>query len=302
VPTAVSDLCAYTIQRAPISTWFRIGGRADHLAKPATIEQLRACIAYDPNLRILGDGANLLVDDDGVGDLVVDTSDLSEVEWEGSGLVRAQAGARLPRLIVEAVRRGLGGIEGLAGIPGSVGGAVFMNAGGAFGEVASVVERVRVITRDGAERTLERSEIDFAYRSSGLHRLIIAEVELRLVPGDAPELRGRLKEAMAYKKRTQPMACDSAGCVFKNPTLGADLDGLGARGERVSAGKIIDRAGCMGLRAGGAEVSTTHANFVVTSKGARAGDVIQLMEEVGSRVHDAFGVTLEPELVVWRRR
>lgn len=299
---AVSELCAFTVERAPISTWFRIGGRADRLARPTTIDQLAACVAFDPGARILGDGANLLVDDNGVGELVVDTGDLSHVQWDASGVVRAEAGARLPRLIVEAVRRGLAGIEGLAGIPASLGGAAMMNAGGAFGELAEVVRRVTAITRDGERLTIEREAIGFGYRRSGLDGLVIAEVELQLTPTDAEPLRHRLKETMAYKKRTQPMACDSAGCVFKNPTLQADLDGIGAAGERISAGKLIDRAGCMGLSVGGAEVSSTHANFVITRRDARAGDVIKLMTEVGKRVEDAFDVSLDPELVVWRRQ
>ncbi len=148
---------------------------------------------------------------------------------------------------------------------------------------------------------LERSQIDFSYRHSGLTGLIITSVELLLPPGNPAMLRGRLKDVMAYKKSSQPMAENSAGCCFKNPTLSADLKDIGAAGQRVSAGLLIDRAGCKGMRVGGAMVSPRHGNFVVTGPGAKARDVIELMELMVKRVRDAFGVTIEPEVVIWRR-
>lgn len=289
----------------PIRTWFKIGGGADRFAKPTSAEELRQLVETDPDLRVLGDGANLLVDDGGVGELVVE---LSAPEWAAwtmdarSGLVRVGAGANLPKLILAAVRAGLGGIEVLGGIPATVGGALVMNAGGAFGQIAEVVERVRALRRDGTPVELERKDIAFGYRSSGLSDLILTGADLRLTPTDGGPLRDRLKEIMEYKKRSQPMAADSAGCCFKNPTLAADVDGIGPRGQRVSAGMVIDRAGLKGLRVGGAEVSPVHANFLVTAAGAKARDVIDLMGEVTRRVHDRFGIQLHPEVVVWMRK
>ncbi len=292
------------IEPASISTWFGIGGSAARLVLPHDIAQVRACIEIDPGLRVLGDGANLLVDDAGVDDLVLDTRLMTDVQWDmASGLVRAQAGANLPKLIIEAVRRGLGGIEGLAGIPASIGGATIMNAGGAFGTFADAVAHVHAIDRDGTSVTLQRDEIEFGYRHSGLNHLIITEVELQLTPGDPGErglLREKLKKAMAYKKRTQPLACDSAGCVFKNPTLSATIEDIGEEGDRVSAGMLIDRAGCGGLTVGGATVSDHHANFIVTQPGARANDVMQLMSLVTDRVQSMFNLSLIPELILWR--
>ncbi|MFI4897801.1 MAG: UDP-N-acetylmuramate dehydrogenase, partial [Phycisphaerales bacterium JB059] len=285
---------------APISTWFGVGGGADRLARPVTVEELIECVRIDPDLRVLGDGANLLVDDAGVGELVVDLSGgvFRDVAFEEeSGRVFVGGGARLPKLINECVRRGLGGLERLAGIPASVGGAVIMNAGGAFGQVCDHVARVHAIDRAGREHAFDRSQIDFGYRRSRLNHLIVYGVEFRLERGDPAALREEQKRCMAYKKETQPLADDSAGCVFKNPTLASAIEGVGGAGERVSAGMLIDRAGLKGERVGGARVSDRHANFIVTDEGARARDVIELISVIAERVEARFGVRLEREVV-----
>jgi UDP-N-acetylmuramate dehydrogenase len=295
-------------EHAEIPTWFGIGGRADRLVRPTSIEDIVRAVEMDPSLRVLGEGANLLVDDAGVGELVLDMSHSGLRSWEidaARGIVRADAGADLPKLILETVRRGLAGLEGLGGIPASLGGAVMMNAGGAFGQIADAVERVHAIDRAGRSITLERAAIAFDYRHSGLNDLILTKVDLRLTPGDPAKIRERLKDVMEYKKHSQPMAEKSAGCCFKNPTLPHDLaiatGEIGAKGARVSAGMLIDFAGCKGLRVGGAEVSQRHANFLVTNDGAKARDVIQLMHEIERRVLDRFGVQLHREVVVWER-
>lgn len=295
---------------APIPTWFGVGGGADALATPRTQTELLACLEIDPDCRILGDGANLLVHDAGVGGLVVSLAqgdfvsvgplpgaapDANTVLW------RVGAGVNLPKLILETVRAGLAGLEGLGGVPASVGGALVMNAGGAFGEIAPVVRRVHALTRDGQSLTLERDQIAFGYRHSGLDGLILTACDLQFRRADPAALRGRLKEVMAYKKSTQPMGDASAGCCFKNPTLDRPVEGIGDAGQRVGAGLLIDRAGCKGLEIGGASVSQRHANFFPVRRGARAADVIALMEQVQRRVLDRFGVRLEREVVLWRR-
>lgn len=289
---------------APIPTWYGIGGRADRFCKPESLEDLKACLELDPNLKVLGDGANLLVDDDGVSNLVVSLTApaFTSVRREGrGGATIAGSGANLPKLITSAVRDGLAGIEGLGGIPASVGGAAIMNAGGTFGQFADAVARIHALDRRGNELTLDRKDINFNYRHSGLENLIITSVELNLTPADPTALRDHLKEVMAYKKSTQPMAAKSAGCVFKNPTLTHDLKDIAQKGSRVSAGMLIDRAGCKGTRIGGAEVSHNHANFITTDESAKARDVIALLNEVTRRVHDAFGITLTPEIAIWKR-
>jgi len=278
---------------APVPTWIGVGGRADALVEPASDDELlRALEAFGGEpVRVLGDGANLLVDDDGVGGLVVSTAQMRGAQWLEDGLLRAQAGANLPRLVVESVRRGLAGLEGLAGVPASVGGAVRMNAGGAFGQMAQVVERVTLLTPSSERRTLQRDGIDFRYRDSGIEGIIVS-ADLRLTPSEPGPLRARLKEVMATKKASQPLSADSAGCAFKNPMVD---------GRRSAAGALLDRAGCKGLRVGGAEVSSEHANFIVTRPGARARDVLALMDAAAERVRERFGVALEREVVVWRR-
>jgi UDP-N-acetylmuramate dehydrogenase len=292
------------LERAPIPTWFRVGGGADRLARPADADDVRRCLQIDPAARVLGQGANLLVDDAGVGELVLDMTAPGMATFDVDlrlARVTARAGADLARLVTESVRRGLAGLEGLGGIPATIGGAVMMNAGGAFGEIKDAVARVFALDRAASEVILDRPAIDFGYRRSGLSNLVITAVELALTPADPAALRTRLKEVMAYKKSSQPLAADSAGCCFKNPTLSEAVWGVGEAGQRVSAGLVIDRAGLKGLRAGGARVSEVHANFLVTDRGALARDVINLMGEVERRVLDTFGIRLEREVVVWER-
>ncbi len=297
---------------APIPTWFGIGGRAERFATPRSTEDLIRCVEVDPSVRVLGDGANLLVDDDGVPELVIslksDAFDTTAIERD-KPLVTAGAGADLPRLILDTSRMGLAGLEGLGGIPATVGGAAIMNAGGAFGQIADRITRVHAVDRTGRRVTLAREQIDFKYRHSGLNHLIITSVEFELVPDDPATVRARLKDVMAYKKGSQPMANNSAGCAFKNLALDRDFAAVRTTGERVEipvgrrvpAGLLIDLSGCKGLRVGGASVSPLHANFIVTEKEATARDVIMLMDEVIRRVHGEFGVTLEREVVVWSR-
>jgi UDP-N-acetylmuramate dehydrogenase len=291
-------------RRRAITTWFKIGGAADLYARPVDAAHLGRLVQSHPDVRVLGDGANLLIDDDGAPGLVVE---LTEPAWTGmemdatTGKVMVGAGVKLPQLIHQTVRAGLGGLEVLGGIPATIGGALVMNAGGAFGQIADLVESVRGVTREG--RTVERlrGDIPFGYRTSGLDDLIVTGATLRLTPGDSAVLRRRLLEIMEYKKNSQPMAANSAGCAFKNPTLTADLNGIGVAGQRVSAGMLIDKAGLKGLVVGGAEVSRVHANFIVTHPVASASNVIALMGEVVRRVRDRFGVELKREVVVWSK-
>lgn len=296
------------IQRnAPIPTWFGVGGGADRLASVGTVDQLKRALEIDPQVRILGDGANLLVDDDGVGELVVKMD--AEGELCGVAIdqehcrVTAGAGVNLPKLINETVRLGFAGLEGLAGIPATIGGAAVMNAGGTFAEFASVVRRVYCLTRTGEEIELDKFEADFSYRRSGLAAkgLIVTGVEFKLHREDPKRTRARQLEVMAYKKKSQPMADNSAGCTFKNPTLKDYLDNIGVPGARVSAGQLIDLAGCKNMKVGGARVSDRHANFFVAKRGCTAKDVLALIDQVKQAVLAKFGVALETEVVIWKR-
>lgn len=297
----------------PIPTWFGIGGRARRFAKPRTIDELRACLDLDPGLRILGDGANLLVADAGVPELVVSLAEgdfatfaIGPTDQKGYAIVRAGAGVHLFKLINACVDAGLAGLENLAGIPASVGGAAVMNAGGKYGSTGDYVSAVEVLSRPapGApseHKTLKRNQVEFSYRFCSLTRqqCIVTHVHFRLRAADPVALKAKLAEVTAYKKFTQPLNANSAGCCFKNPTLTDHIPDIGTPGTRVSAGMLIDRAGCKGLRVGNAAVSDQHANFIVASPGCTAADVIELMRQVRARVDVAFGLTLEPEVVLW---
>lgn len=285
-------LAAQIERQAPIPTWFGVGGGADALARPGSASELRELVARRDVVRVLGDGANLLVEDGGVDGLVVSLSKFAEVVDLGGRRLRVGAGVNLPKLILDCCRRGLSGLETLGGVPASVGGALVMNAGGSFGQISDVVDRVFAVSREGEETALEGAEIAFGYRRSGLNGLIVTGAEIALGEGVPEQLRARLKEIMAFKSASQPMGDHCAGCVFKNPTVS---------GARVSAGKLIDESGCKGWTEGGARVSDVHANFITAAKGGSAGEVLALIERVRERVRAERGVELETEVAVWRR-
>jgi len=278
-------------------TWYGIGGIARCLAHPRDAAQLTELVAaaqaHATPLRVLGKGANLLVAADRVDGIVValDAEAFRRIEVDvPNEQAVAGGGADLERLITATVRAGLGGLEILAGIPATVGGALRMNAGGAFGEIGPTVERLTAVSVDGRLETLERTALEFRYRHSNLGDRIVVDACFTLCAADDPAaLRQRLKEVMRYKKHSQPMAADSAGCVFKNPKGQSDK----------GAGQLIDEAGLKGHRVGGAEISTVHANFVVAHDGATAADILAVLDHAQRVVREQFGVELEREMVVW---
>lgn len=286
---------------APLAdrTWLHVGGSADALYvpddAPALADAMRRCAEAGVAVRVLGDGANLLVGDDGVDGVVVR---LAGAPWrrahleEQTGLVIAAGGMDLAKLVNRTADAGLGGLEGLIGIPATVGGAIRMNAGGKYGEIGAAVASVAMIDLDGQERHLAADDVGFSYRETSLPPGVVVGVQFELTPGNPAALRSRLKEVMAEKSACQPLKDHTGGCAFKNPVVD---------GERVSAGRLIDRAGLKGASIGGAAVSARHANFITTAPGSRASDVLELMETVRCRVFEAFGVHLERELVVWER-
>jgi UDP-N-acetylmuramate dehydrogenase len=284
-------------------TWYGIGGRADLLVRPDHLEALttlvKRCHRTGTPLRVLGGGANLLVADESIDGIVIrlDRPPLRQVSYNRAGEVssmRAMAGADLPRTLMDATRRGLEGLSQMTGIPGTIGGAVLMNAGGAFGCIGDAVRSVNCITRRGELVTYPRRELRFEYRSTNIPDPLIVSATLDLHPVDPIVLRKRVREIFAFKKSTQPLAEHSAGCAFKNP-----IDPISE--QRVSAGKLIDEAKMKGHSIGGASVSRQHANFIITEPGATAKDVLQLLELVRRRVYECCGIELEQEVVVWRR-
>ncbi|MHC4429093.1 MAG: UDP-N-acetylmuramate dehydrogenase [Planctomycetota bacterium] len=300
-----ADLDVEVTPDAPIGsmTWYGIGGRCDLLVEPRSLKALAALVQRTHRngtpLRVLGGGANLLVADEGADGIVVKLSSpsLREVRYNRHGearLMRAMAGADLARTLMDATRRGLDGLSQMAGIPGTVGGAIRMNAGGAFGCIGDAVHSVTCLTRKGDLVTYPASELHFEYRSTNIPDPLVVAATFELRPDDPIALRKRVKEIFAFKKSTQPLAEHSAGCAFRNP-----VDPVSE--ERVPAGRLIEAAGLKGTTIGGASVSRHHANFVVTEPGARAEDVLQLLELVRRRVYEHCGIELEEEVVVWRR-
>ncbi len=279
---------------APL-TWYGVGGPAKVLAHPSSVQQLSTlaarCHEQGVPVYVLGSGANLLVRDEGVAGVVVSLDDphFRRVKVAGDR-VMAGAGFDLSKLVLQTAKAGLAGLECLAGIPASIGGAVRMNAGGAYGDIGQSVHRVQVMDSTGQVYYRDRDDLVFSYRKANIVARYILDVEFALAEDDPDDLVKRVKEIFLYKKNTQPLAQNSAGCAFRNPLV---------NDERVSAGRLIDRAGLKGYRQGGAEVSGHHANFIVAHQDATAADVMAVLEHVQQVVFDRFGVMLEREVVVW---
>ncbi|NMX24232.1 UDP-N-acetylmuramate dehydrogenase [Dissulfurirhabdus thermomarina] len=274
---------------APFTT-FRIGGPARLFLRPADRGALERAVAFlgrrGIGFRVLGRGSNLLVDDRGV-DLVLAPSGLQGLEGAGAaGRLRAEAGVPLARLIARSLAAGLVGLEALAGIPGSVGGAFAGNAGAGGTAFLDRVRRVFLVSGEGGG-WMERRDLATGYRRVDLPPgTVAAVVEVELGAGDPDEARRRIRGLMARRARTQPLGRPSAGCVFRNPP-----------GD--SAGRLIEALGFKGYTLGGARVSERHANFIVNLGGARAADVRAIMKRIQERALRAAGVFLQPEIRVW---
>ena len=270
-------------------TTFRVGGPADYYAVPADGEETAALIALcrreELPYYVIGCGSNLLVSDAGFRGLIIEIGRrMSSVSLDGTSL-RAGAGVRLSVLAAEAASAGLGGLEFASGIPGTLGGAVFMNAGAYGGEMKDVIREAVILTEDGRIRTLSRGELDFGYRQSAVGRLngIVLEAVLDLTPAPEEAIRCEMARLGSLRKEKQPLEYPSAGSTFKRP-------------EGFYAGKLIMDAGLGGFAVGGAAVSEKHCGFIINRGGATAADIHTLIELVRGRVLEDSGVTLEPEV------
>lgn len=275
---------------APL-TWLKVGGLAQFIVQPRGADELlevvRYCHENELSIRLLGGGSNLLVRDEGVSGVVLRLTHESFAQVSVSGTtVTAGSGALLSNVISESVKAGLAGLDPLVGIPGTIGGALRGNAGGRNGDIGQCVSRVTVITASGEKCVRAEDELSFAYRSSSINELVILEGEFQLKEGDPDEITRRMRKLWIMRRASQPLASQSAGCIFKNP-----------RG--LSAGALIEQSGLKGTRIGGAEICDRHANFVVTQEGATSDDVLRLIDLTQSKVAEQFGVDLELELQVW---
>lgn len=270
-------------------TTFNIGGPADYLLFPSDMEQLSKIFVllknYDIPHTILGNGSNVLVLDKGIRGAVIKMhAPMSYKRCEGNRIV-AGAGAYLKHVSKFAADNGLTGMEFACGIPGSLGGAVFMNAGAYDGEMAGIVARVKTVTHNGKILTYEKDELDFGYRHSVFQHngQAICEITLELAAGDRDAIQAKIDDFTQRRESKQPLEMPSAGSTFKRP-------------QGYFAGTLIDETGLKGLQVGGAQISTKHAGFVVNSGNATAADVLNLIKEVQERVYAKNGVRLFPEV------
>lgn len=271
-------------------TTFRVGGEAECLITIQSEEELGKLIPYlnqiEQDYFILGNGSNLLVGDKGYRGIVLKFGEqMEQIRVEGTRIT-AKAGALLAQAAAVAKENSLTGLEFAAGIPGSIGGGVVMNAGAYDGEMKMVVESVRGMDSEGQILTLDNDTMEFGYRTSAIkyRPIVVLEVVLQLSQGEKSQIAGRMEELAQLRKSKQPLEYPSAGSTFKRP-------------EGYYAGKLIMDAGMRGYRIGGAQVSDKHCGFVINTGKATAADIREVIEEVQERVKERFHVSLEPEVV-----
>ena len=274
-------------------TSFRIGGEVEVMAFPKNGEELSLLLKtsdlLDCNCAILGAGTNVLAPDAGMKGLVICLKDcLDGMEQLDETHIRVMAGVTMSRAAVFAANLGLSGLEFAHGIPGSVGGGVYMNAGAYGGEICQVCERVEVMDRSGNLRRLSGEEMQFSYRHSILEETtdLVVSADFALTKGDTQTIKARMKELIGKRTASQPLDLPSAGSAFKRPAGGY-------------AAALIDQAGLRGYQVGGAAISTKHAGFAVNLGGATAADVRNLLTQVSDKVFDQTGIRLEPEVRIW---
>src|SRR6185503_9855956 len=275
-------------------TSLRVGGAIDWVLSPETEAQAAALVheldQAGIGWRPLGSGSNILADDGDHRYVVLSLKELKgDLEFDGER-VSVPAGYSLPRLCIDVARQGLSGIEGLGGIPGTVGGALWMNAGAYGHEIGTVTENVRV-ARGGQVVEIPGAEIQWNYRHTSFKEgELLLGATLHLAPDDPEKIRARMDDAKTRRLATQPHGSRSAGCFFKNPPA-----------AEIGTGKMIDDLGMKGSRRGSAVISPVHANFIVTEgEGARAEDALALAEEIRERVKNEHGIELEYEVELWR--
>lgn len=280
---------------------FQIGGPARFFSEPNTIDELQSLLdfarAEELPLLVIGKGSNILFPDEGFPGLVVTLIHFEPhriVFDEGRECVTASSGVNLYRLALAARDAGMGGVEFLSHVPGTLGGALVMNAGfsrfpGRKMEIGDLVEEVTVVTPEGELRRLGRDELTFGYRKTNLDGSVILEARLKLYRAKPEEIQAEIQASFDYRNRVQDLRYPSAGSVFKNP-----------EGKQGSSGQLIEKAGLKGKRIGGAMISDRHANFIVNAGGAKASDVLALIAAAQEKVFERFGVHLEPEIRIIR--
>lgn len=270
-------------------TTFRVGGNADYFVMPQNAEEVKNIVALckeeDMPFYILGNGSNLLVGDKGYRGVIIQIyKEMNDIRIEGDR-VKAQAGALLSRVGTATLEAELTGFEFAAGIPGTVGGAVVMNAGAYGGEMKDIIINATVLTQEGNIVTVNKEDLELGYRTSVIAKkgYVVLAAEYQLEKGDKEVIRERMDELKVQRVTKQPLEYPSAGSTFKRP-------------EGYFAGKLIQDAGLRGFQVGGAQVSEKHCGFVINKDQATAADIQELMRQVSDKVMQEFGVKLEPEV------
>ncbi len=278
--------CQYPMKKY---TWLKVGGDADFIVEPNTMERflelLNLLNTEDVPWVVLGEGSNTIVYDKGISGVVISTKKLKKVEIIDGTKVLAEAGVILGTILNKTIKAGLTGFEFAAGIPGTVGGGIFMNAGANQGEIKDVVDTVW-IWLEGKEIAIKREEINFEYRKSNLPKgSVVTKALFKLENGDSSKSEQNVKDYMARRNSTQPIKISNTGSIFKNP-------------PDIAAGQLIEELGLKGFAIGGAKFSELHANFIVNSGGASARDVLDLIELAKKEALDKRGIKLETEVRV----
>lgn len=270
-------------------TTFRVGGNADYFVVPKTEEEVKNIVSLCKSERmpyfILGNGSNLLVGDKGYRGVIIQIcKEMNQIEVQGTSLL-VQAGALLSKVGSAALEAGLAGFEFASGIPGTMGGAVFMNAGAYGGEMKDILAEVTVLDENGEVRVLKKEELELGYRTSVVAKkgYVVLSARVELQSGDKEKIEARMQELKVQRTTKQPLEYPSAGSTFKRP-------------EGYFAGKLISDSGLRGFQVGGAQVSEKHCGFVINKENATASDIVELMNQVIEKVQNEFGVTLEPEV------
>lgn len=286
---ALEEKQVYTKEPMKNHTTFRVGGEADYFVLPKTKEEVKKivdiCREYEMPYYILGNGSNLLVGDKGYRGVIIQIyKEMNEITVD-ENRIKVQAGALLSKIGSVALNEGLKGFEFAAGIPGTMGGAVVMNAGAYGGEMKDVLESVAVLTPEGDILVLKNHELELGYRTSIIAKkgYIVLEAIVALEQGNKDEIKARMDELRVQRTTKQPLEYPSAGSTFKRP-------------EGYFAGKLIQDAGLRGFQVGGAQVSEKHCGFVINKENATAADIVELMSQVSDIVKEKFGVELEPEV------
>ena len=271
-------------------TWFKIGGVADILLRPESVEKLIKVIHYVNKNNIptflIGNGSNLLVRDGGIRGIVIKTEQIKNISIEGN-ILSAECGAELADISTAAYNSSLTGFEFACGIPGTLGGAVYMNAGAYDGEMSFVLDEVRVVTMDLKVITLKRDDLELGYRTSAVktNGFVVLDAKIVLEPGSKEEIKEKIDDLTRRREERQPLEFPSAGSTFKRPT-------------GYFAGKLIQDAGLKGYQIGGAQVSEKHSGFVINKENAKADDVLGLIQYIQNTVMEKFNVELSTEVLI----